>query len=78
MKHDDLKAIYNFLYRERYTTEADPTYFIRKKTGIDIFDDGLVLVWRLGGELIGEFKAQSYASFVKKYRQLEQEKWGLN
>ena len=78
MTHEDLKAIYNFLYREGYVTESDPTYFIRGNTAIDIFDDGLVLIWRKRNqEKIGEFSVNSYGSFIKKYRKLEGEKWGL-
>ena len=78
MKHTDLKAIYNFLFNEGYTTISDPTYFIKNKIGIDVFDDGLTQIWRRDtDEQIGEIKVKSYAMFVKRYRELEGEKWGL-
>jgi len=72
MKLADSRAIGSFLFNEGYIAEDNPAYYIRGNTAIDVFEDGLVQIWRKKEDTtIGEFKIKCYASFVKKYREKE-------
>lgn len=79
MKHTEVNAILRFLNEQGYeASEETPCSMVKKNIAIDVFEDGLIQIWRICEDTqIGEFKIKSLEGFQKEYALLTLEKWGL-